>query len=47
VNYDDVTNLSDDDLLRELTFAEGFGPDIDPAAPGWIEHLRVERERRH
>jgi hypothetical protein len=44
--YDSVTHLSDAELDMEIKFADAFGPDIDPRAPGWIAHLAAEKARR-
>ena len=39
-------SYDDDELAMELSFAEGFGADADPNAPGWIAALQAERSRR-
>lgn len=41
-----IACLDDDGLAREISLADGFGPDVDPRAPTWIAALRAERERR-
>ena len=44
---DGIEALSDEDLAKELSFAEGFGPsDDDEAVNVWLEALRHESRCR-
>lgn len=41
-----VQELSDDELVKEIAFAEGFGPEAHPYALAWLNTLRAELTRR-
>lgn len=41
-----IAQMDDDDLTREIAFADGFGPEAAGTAPLWIKLLHAEQDRR-